>query len=816
MNFRTKILGLSVLGIVITATVIVIAVLLQKGQLHHQLAEEVGRLGRDECAKISKDVYLMLRTSHQKLLKDLEGRLNVARDGVAQLGEITLGEDKAVYEAVNQYTKQTRQVELPKLLAGRQWLGQDRDATAEYPVVDRVKKLVGGTCTIFQRMNGAGDMLRISTNVPKKDGTRAVGTYIPAVDSDGNPDPVVSAILRGETYTGRAFVVNDWYITAYEPLYDGARQIVGALYIGVKQEDVPELRQGIMDIVPGKTGYAFILGGRGEQKGKYIISHQGKRDGENIWEAKDAEGNLFIQSLINGAMAAKDGEVTYQRYAWRNQGENEARWKISAATYFEPWDWVIGVGAYEEDYQDALGRISQATNQLLFWALGGALAALLICGGVAVIAANRMTRPLVRAVEVMEIVAAGDYSQRLEITTSDEIGRMSKAINTAIEATDKAMREVKEAAERERQLEAQRAEEQRLAAQRERDLEDRRRAEEQRRQEEEQLHKEEEARKEREKAEVERAAAEVLRTKVNHLLQVVAAAAQGDLTCRVEIEGDEPVDELAGGIRKMLADLAGVIGQVTESAGQFAEGSQVIAESSQLLATGAQTQSASVEEMTASIEELARSIEAVKDGAAKADEVARNTNGLAEQGGAAVRKSIEAMELIRNSSQQISEIIQVISEIAGQTNLLALNAAIEAARAGEHGMGFAVVADEVRKLAERSNQAAQEISALIKESTKRVEEGAQLSAQTGDALQQIIGGVETSARQIAEIATATVQQAGNAREVSMAIQSIGQVTEQVAAGSEEMASSSEELGAQAATLRDLVSRFKTQSGSAKI
>ena len=107
--------------------------------------------------------------------------------------------------------------------------------------------------------------------------------------------------------------------------------------------------------------------------------------------------------------------------------------------------------------------------------------------------------------------------------------------------------------------------------------------------------------------------------------------------------------------------------------------------------------------------------------------MAKETNQLAEQGGQAVQKSIEAMELIRTSSTQIAEIIQVISEIASQTNLLALNAAIEAARAGEHGMGFAVVADEVRKLAERSNQAAGEITTLIKESTQRVEEGAQLS-----------------------------------------------------------------------------------------
>ena len=248
-------------------------------------------------------------------------------------------------------------------------------------------------------------------------------------------------------------------------------------------------------------------------------------------------------------------------------------------------------------------------------------------------------------------------------------------------------------------------------------------------------------------------------------------------------------------------------GQVIESANQFAEGSRVVAESSSNLSDNAQTQAASIEEMTASVDELTSAIQVITRSASGAKQQADETAASARDSGQTVTEAVNAMRLIEKSSEQINDIIQVISEISSQTNLLALNAAIEAARAGEHGLGFAVVADEVRKLAERSSEAAKEITQLIKESSRRVSEGAQLSEKVGASLATIVDAVSRTAGAITEIAEQTETQAASANQVQTAIKSVSETTESGAVSAEQLAASAEELGAQAQSLQDLVAGF---------
>lgn len=299
-----------------------------------------------------------------------------------------------------------------------------------------------------------------------------------------------------------------------------------------------------------------------------------------------------------------------------------------------------------------------------------------------------------------------------------------------------------------------------------------------------------------------------LRRKVDVLVEAVSRAAQGDLTCEIDIRGDEPIDELAASIQLMVQDLRKLVQSLAESAVQLNDGSAAIADASQSIAQSASGQSDSISQADHVLVELTEGFKQVGVKARETVKKASETANLAQRGGEDMHRTMESMSLIQSSSEQITKITQVISEIASRTNLLALNAAIEAARAGEHGASFAVVAEEVRKLAERSSQAASEIAELITESGRRVAEGSEQSRRVADSLVAIIQAADAARVGVTEIVTVTTEQGAQVQDVSNSMRQVAGVSDANAAASEQLAANAEELGAQAQFLREMVGRFQ--------
>lgn len=279
--------------------------------------------------------------------------------------------------------------------------------------------------------------------------------------------------------------------------------------------------------------------------------------------------------------------------------------------------------------------------------------------------------------------------------------------------------------------------------------------------------------------------------------QAAENIAEGDLSVQVEPRSD--VDRLGIALRDMTKKLREVISTATVSAQNVADNSVNMTTTSAQLSQGAQEQASSTEETSASVEQMAANIKQNAENTAQTESIARKAAQDAETSGAAVGDAVKAMETI-------AEKIMVVQEIARQTDLLALNAAVEAARAGEHGRGFAVVASEVRKLAERSQEAATEISGLSGETLR--------SAQSaGDMLKHLVPDIKKTAELVTEISASNNELHAGAGQISEAIQQLDTVTQQNTSASEEMSIAASELSQQADRLQQNMSFFKVGDNS---
>ena len=399
---------LALMATVLTALTIVIITSITTEETSGELIDKNHEEAMQNLERITEDIYKTCTITDKLINSNLYRSLDYMRSIINDRGGARFNGGPITWQAINQYTKGITTVSLPALVIGNTTFSKNFSMDKRTPVVDDVEDHYGSTYTIFQRMNEAGDMLRIATNVKTLEGKRAIGTYIPAINPDGSPNPVLKNILQGLEYKGTAFVVNKWYQTLYQPIKDNNGRVTGVIYAGVALDNkVPELRESILDIVIGKTGYVYVLKGSGANKGDYLISKDGERDGENILDAKDADGKLFIKELIEKSKEAEGGIVEVS-YKWINPGEEEPRSKIVAAAYFEPFDWVIGAGIYEKELYEASEMIKEQAGTILNYSIYATIGIAVIVILISIYVSRKIAKPITESSSILLKIANGD------------------------------------------------------------------------------------------------------------------------------------------------------------------------------------------------------------------------------------------------------------------------------------------------------------------------------------------------------------------------------------------------------------------------
>lgn len=351
---------------------------------------------------------------------------------------------------------------------------------------------------------------------------------------------------------------------------------------------------------------------------------------------------------------------------------------------------------------------------------------------------------------------------------------------------------------------------------------------------------------------------------INRLVLLSRKVAEGDLTEQVQVDRQDEIGQLAIAFNMMISQLKKLIKQITDDAEQVAASSEELTANSEQSAQASNQIATSISNIAAGADEQMKAAKAsslvVEQMSAGIQQIAANANEVAVQSGQAadkahagsteVEKAIQQMRQIETAvnmsakvvaklgerSQEIGEIVDTISSIAGQTNLLALNAAVEAARAGEQGRGFAVVADEVRKLAEQSQEAAKKIFELIgsiqtdtdkavaamQDGTQEVQVGTEVVNDAGIAFEEIRKLVSQVSDSVKEISAAIQQMAVGSQQIVDSVkeiddlsqksagdsQGVSAATEEQLASMEEIANSSQALAQLAQNLQAAVTKFR--------
>jgi methyl-accepting chemotaxis protein len=521
------------------------------------------------------------------------------------------------------------------------------------------------------------------------------------------------------------------------------------LYVGVKQENLKSLLDSIQAIKIGKTGYAYVLQGSGAARGSYIVSKGGARDGENVWGEKDSDGTFIVQDIITEALATSNGTPAFVSYPWKNPEDTAPRPKVVAVTYYAPWDWVIGVGAYKDEVGNEARAATDAVSQLVWIALAAGLGVTLLSSILAFALGRGIARPIVVMLGAARRMAEGDLSQEVDARSRDEMGELGQAFNHMADRLNAMFRKVLASS-------GQVASSSQLLSARSQNL--------------------------TEGAQTQASTLQETAASMEELsasVEQVSAHAQDQASAVAQ--GSRSMEEVQKGIEdvaKNLVEISGLAERSVQDARQGAlavhevmDGIGLIAESSEKIG-GIVTVISDIADQT-NLLALNASIEAARAG---------------EHGRGFAVVAAEVSKLADRSSTSTKEIEGLIKESVKNV-----------AKGVETAKGSQMAMEQIRGASQKVNDVVADLTASM--------------SRQVSAIKELAGALGRVSEMSQSISAATEEQSTNARQVADAVESVSHLTQTAASSAELMFSSTAQLSEMALELQKVTGQFKIADGN---